>query len=159
MKKTILTFVLTISVVFLFSQVNNIQIEDANIQNITDKYDYISVKKVVNISNDSVIVYYLPVDSELIEQFVQKKGKHIVFKNIEGLNFAAIKSLNETISEMQTTIETFQRDFEILTQQMADIEELKRKITDMDMTINGLKEKNAELEITVTELKDKINKN
>ncbi len=159
MKKTLFTLLLTITTVFLFAQINNIQIEDADIQNIATKYNYISVKKVVNISNDSIIVYYMPVNSELIEQFVQKKGKHIVFKNIEGMNFAAIKSLNETISEMQNTIEILEKNIEVLTQQTSDIEELKRKTEDVNIIIEGLKEKNTELENTIIELKNKIDTN
>jgi 3-polyprenyl-4-hydroxybenzoate decarboxylase len=145
---------LTITNVFLFAQVNNIQVEDANIQNTAMRYNYISVKKVVNVSNDSIIVYYMPVNSELIEQFVQKKGKHIVFKNIEGLNFAAIKSLTETISNMQNSIDILEKNIELTIQQSADIEELKRKITDMNMVIENLNEKNTELENTIFELKN-----
>ena len=154
MKKHVLMLLLTITNVFLFAQVNNIQVEDANIQNTAMRYNYISVKKVVNVSNDSIIVYYMPVNSELIEQFVQKKGKHIVFKNIEGLNFAAIKSLTETISNMQNSIDILEKNIELTIQQSADIEELKRKITDMNMVIENLNEKNTELENTIFELKN-----
>lgn len=133
--------------------------EVVKVEKLLQAYREIKVyKKIMDESGkDKVII--APLSSDINVNFANdtEKNQEYYLSDLSGVNFGAIKALNEIFVELNATVEELEKSQEKINQQEAIISQLQNDLVQLMGEVEELKQKNLDTENNLNELRIEVN--